>query len=139
MSMKVLIADPDWYFLRQARDYLESRGDYVAHENSADPALRRAAHWRPDLIMVSAELPECCDGDLLSAFDKLQPRPAIILTAALERFDKAWRAWQRGGDEVIIKPVLHTSEFHVAVVAALKNSVCPRRPELPGEVIAKSA
>ena len=139
MSMKVLIADPDWRFLRQARDYLESRAHYVAHEASPHAAAGRAAHWKPDVIIVSAELPQCCDGQLLHTFEGLQPRPAIILTAALDAFDKAWRAWQRGGDEVIIKPVLHVSELHVAIVAALKNAVSPRRPAIAGEPLAKSA
>ncbi len=137
MSMKVLIADPDWYFLRQARDYLESRGHHVVQEDDPHAAARRADQWKPDLVIVSAELPDCCDGDLLNAFDRLHPRPAIILTAALERFDKAWRAWQRGGDELIIKPVLHASELHVALFAALKNARTPRRPAAPP--VAKSA
>ena len=139
MSMRVLIADPDWHFLRQARDYFESHGHYVVQEADPDAAARRAEHWKPDLLIVSAELPACCDGDLLKTFDALQPRPAIILTAPLERFDKAWRAWQRGGDEMIIKPVLHASELHVAVVTALKNAVDPRRPAAPDRPVAKSA
>ena len=126
MGMKILIADPDPHFLRQVREYLEPMGHLVVHEPRPDGAISRADHWKPDVVMVSAELPECSDGELLSALESVQPRPAVVLTASLERFSEAWRAWRRGGDELVIKPVLHPSELHVALIVALKNTATPR-------------
>lgn len=139
MSMKVLIVDPDWSFVHQAMEILEPCGHRVAHEATAAQALARALRWRPDVILVSAELPLACEGDLLQHFSQVQPRPAVLLVATLARFDKAWRAWQYGGDEVLFKPMLHPSELHVSIMTARQNAVCPRRRPLTPEPAAKSA
>jgi DNA-binding response OmpR family regulator len=124
--MKVLILDADWHFLQQARDFLESRGHLTCHITEPAQAVAKAEHWRPDLVVVSTELKGCGDGDLLERLSLLEPRPAILLTANLDRFAQAWRAWQKGGDEVLFKPLLHPSELHVAIVTALENSLCPQ-------------
>lgn len=139
MSMRVLIVDADWYFLRQVRDFLDSRGHLTLHEPDPADAVERARRWRPDLVIVPAEAEACCDGDLLERLGRLQPRPAVLLTAHLDGFAQAWRAWQRGGDELLFKPLMHPSELHVAVVAALENSVCPIRRRVPAWQVAKSA
>lgn len=130
MSMRVLIVDPDWAFLQQARSYLESRGHHTVYEPDTEAVIERARHWRPDMVMLSAELDAACDGDLVRQLSLLQPRPAILLTATLDRFDKAWRAWQHGGDEVLFKPMLNTSELNVAIFSAMQNAICPREGTL---------
>ncbi len=137
MSMRVLIADPDWVFLQQIRSYLESRGHHTVYEPDTDVVLERAGHWRPDVVMLSAELDDVCDGNLVEKLSALQPRPAILLTAALDSFDKAWRAWQHGGDEMLFKPMLNTSELNVAMFAAMENALCPREatPALTGQAM----
>ena len=126
MSMRILIVDPDWHFVGQAREYLESRGDFVACEQKPDGTLARVVRWRPDVVMISAELSEVWGGYMLRNLGKVNPAPAVILTAGLDRFDKAWQAWQRGGHEVLFKPVLHPSELHVTIISALGNALCPR-------------
>ena len=139
MSMKVLIVDADWSFFRQAADLLEARGHYVVQEAEPSQAVSRALKWRPDVILVNAELPAACDGDLLRQFGDVQPRPALLVVASLGCFDKAWRAWQQGGDEVLFKPMLHPSELHVGIMAARENAVLPRRRAVTPEPAARSA
>ena len=125
--MKVLFVDPDWHFVQQARGFLEAHAHLVVYEPQPAAALQRALRWQPDVVVISAELPCCCDGSRLEELSQLRPRPAIVLTSSLARFDKAWRAWQRGGDEVLIKPLLHPNEIHAAIVAAMQNAICPQR------------
>ena len=139
MSMKIMIVDPDWSFLQQARSYLESRGNHTVFEPDTDAALERAAHWKPDLVMVSAELEQAHSGDLLEKLHAIKPRPAVLLTAPLERFDRAWQAWQHGGDEVVFKPLLNTSELNVAIFSAMENAICPRARVMPAASKAMSA
>ena len=79
------------------------------------------------------------NGDVLERFADLWPRPAVLLTANLDAFAEAWRAWQRGGDELIFKPLMHPSELHVAIVTALENTICPRRRQAPAPALARSA
>lgn len=139
MSMKVLIVDSDWSFVRQAADVLEPCGHHVVQEARPRQALAAALKWRPDVILVSAEMPQVCGGELLGSLSDLQPRPAVLLVSALGRFDKAWQAWRRGGDEVLFKPMLHPSELHVAIMIARENAVLPRRRHVTAEPAAKSA
>jgi len=119
MSMKVLIADPDWRFAQQATTYLESRAHLVVHHTVAGPAIAQARHWQPDLVIASVDL---ADDALLEQLAALKPRPALLLTGWMDRFDRAWRAWQKGGDELLMKPVFSSDELHDAIVAALENA-----------------
>ncbi|MDY6913774.1 MAG: response regulator [Planctomycetota bacterium] len=119
MSLKVLIADPDWRFAGQAGAYLESHAHHVVRESQIPAVLARAEHWHPDLIILAAELAE---NGLLESLSSLSPRPAILLTGWLDRYDRAWRAWQKGGDELMIKPIWRTSELNEAVATALENA-----------------
>ena len=124
MSMKVLIADSDWRFAGSARKYLEAHAHMVVSHVSADQVLERVKHWQPDLVILAAELAE---QGLLNEVHALRNRPAVLLTEHLDRYDRAWRAWQMGGDELLMKPVFRTSELHQAIVAALENSVTGRQ------------
>ncbi len=122
MSMRVLIVEPDWRFARMASTYLESHAHLVVQENRLDDALARVAHWRPDLVIVAAELAEDGFLGLLQDAAPAGNRPAVLLTGWLDRYDIAWRAWQKGGDELLIKPVFTTEEVHQAIVTALENA-----------------
>ncbi len=126
--MKVLIADSDWHFARQARGFLESRAHYVVCESHPREALGRAGKWLPDLVILAAEF-AVKDG-FVSSLSALDPAPAVLLTERMDRFDRAWRAWQIGGDELLIKPVLHTHELHSAIVAARENAVAGVRRQV---------
>ena len=124
MSLKVLIADPDWRFSNQASAYLESHAHLVACEGRLREAKSHAAHWRPDLVIMSVEL---ADKGLLETVGQLDPRPAILLTGRLDRYALAWKAWQRGGDELLMKPVFKSEELHQAIVKALENCAAGER------------
>jgi len=130
MSMKVLIVEPDWRFARMASAYLESHAHLAVQEGRLDDAIRRAAHWQPDLVIVAAEVAEDGFLDLLS---ELSPRPAVLLTGWLDRYDIAWRAWQKGGDELLMKPVFTSDELHEAIVTALENAASGARRARTGK------
>jgi len=51
----------------------------------------------------------------------------VLLTGWLDRYDIAWRAWQKGGDELLIKPVFSTDDIHEAIVTALENAAAGTR------------
>ena len=123
MSMKVLIADPDWRFVRQASQYLETHAHLVVCEPRAREAQAHADHWRPDLVILAVESAEKVLGSLYS----LQPRPAVLLTGRMDRYDLAWKAWQKGGDELLMKPIFKAEELHDAIVTALENVVTGAR------------
>ncbi len=117
--MKVLIVEPDWRFTQQATEYLETHAHLVVHQLKPAEAIGKADHWLPDLVIVASEL---ADTGILEALSQIDPRPAILLTGWMDRYDIAWRAWQRGGDDLLIKPVFRTEELHEAIVTAMENA-----------------
>ena len=131
MSMKVLVIDHDWRFANQVSSYLESHAHLVVHQTRVKEGLIHAEHWRPDLVILAAEMAQAA----LAPLKALNPRPAVLLTAQLDRFDRAWRAWQSGGDELLMKPLLRTGELHAAIISAMENAATGRR----GAPIAASA
>ena len=118
MSLKVLIADPDWRFTEHATAYLESHAHLVVCEAGLREARAQAQHWRPDLVILAADL---ANRGLIETIVALKPRPAILLTGRMDRFDLAWRAWQKGGDELLMKPIFQVEELHQAIVTALET------------------
>lgn len=123
--MKVLIVDPDWRFTQQAGDFLESLAHLVICNARCDEAADRARHWEPDLVILDAEL---ADKGLIDSINALTPRPAVLLTGWMDRYDVVWRAWQRGGDELLIKPVFRSSDLLEAIVQARENAATGRQP-----------
>lgn len=123
MSMKVLVIDHDWRFAQQVSNYLEAHAHLVVHHTRVPEALAQAEHWKPDLVIVASEL---ADG-LMEPLKALAPRPAILLTGNMARFDRAWRAWQSGGDELLMKPMFKAQELHDAIVTALENAATGKR------------
>ena len=85
--------------------------------------LERAKNWEPDLIILAAELAE---RGVLNELNALRDRPAVLLTEHMDRYDRAWRAWQQGGDELLMKPVFRAAELHEAIVTALENAAAGR-------------
>jgi DNA-binding response OmpR family regulator len=122
--MKILIIDRDWRFTNQAMTYLESQSHLVRHDSTADEALNHVDAWQPDLVILSDEHAE---GGLLENLHARDHRPAILLTGWADRYDRAWRAWQKGGDELLMKPVFKSSELRHAVLSAVEGALTGRR------------
>ena len=118
--MKTLIVETDWQFAKQATNYLEAHAHLVVHHVDADEAIERAKHWSPDVVIVAADL---ADTGIIETLSALETPPAILLTGWMDRYDQAWRAWQRGGHELLLKPILRADELEEALISARENAV----------------
>jgi DNA-binding response OmpR family regulator len=121
--MKILIVDADWRFVRQASEYLEAHAHLVVHQNQVAAAVAQANRWQPDLVILAADL---ADDRLVNALRSSFNSPAVLLTEHVDRFDRAWRAWQKCGHELLMKPVCKSQELQDAIVKALENAVLGR-------------
>jgi len=126
--MKVLIVDVDWRFATRASRYLESRAHLVVHQTSPEQALKQAEHWQPDLVIVAAELAQT---GIMEGLCRIDPQPAVLLTGWMDRCDVVWRAWQRGGHELLMKPVFNSGQLHLAIVKALQKAAVGGRNRIP--------
>jgi DNA-binding response OmpR family regulator len=113
-----MMVESDWNFEAKSIGYLESRGDMVVRQSS-ETAVRHAQTWQPDVVILAAEH---AAEDVLSGLRALPSRPAILITEHMSRFDRAWRAWQLGGDELLMKPLFHTRELHDAIIIAMERA-----------------
>ena len=120
--MKILIAEPDFRFAQQAGAFLERLANLVSYENRSDKLLDRIECFKPDLLIIAAEL---ATEHIFEQINAAQDRPAILLTEGLDRYDRAWQAWQNGGDELLLKPIFTTDDLHIAIVTALENRANP--------------
>ncbi len=136
MSLKILICDTDYRFVERATRFLASHGHQVMSEAIPSEALDLTRRWRPDIIVLASESADREDDSFMRELQQVEPRPAILLTGQLDRFDAAWRAWRRGGDELLLKPVIHAWELHTAIISALELASPKRRA---AEVTAASA
>ena len=126
--MKVLIADPDWRFAEQATSYLESHAHLVVYQPKPTLAIAQVQRWQPDLVIVASEL---ADSGILEAIHRVKDRPALLLTGWMDRYDVAWRAWQRGGDELLMKPLFKADELQETIITALENASLGIRRQKP--------
>jgi DNA-binding response OmpR family regulator len=114
-----MIVEPDWHFATHVAEQFESNGDLVVRE-TPNEFLEHAKRWRPDMVLLSADL--ACS-ETLKALQDLRPRPVVLLTEHMSRFDRAWSAWQIGGDELLMKPMLHKRELQDAIISARQNAM----------------
>jgi len=119
MSMKVLIVDPDQHFCEMATKYLESHAHLTVTTADTADALAQVRGWQADLVIVAGEV---VDRAFMNSLYGMRPRPAVLVTEHLDSFGRAWRVWQMGGDELLMKPVLRAAELHEAIVTALENA-----------------
>ena len=100
----------------------------VAYQPKPTLAIAQVQKWRPDLVIVASEL---ADSGVIEAIGRLKERPAVLLTGWMDRYDIAWRAWQRGGDELLMKPLFKADELQEAIITALENAAIGIRHEKP--------
>ncbi len=122
--MKVLIAETDWRFAHHARSFLETRAHFVAFQTRPAQLLERTQQWCPDLLILAAELAE---GGTLKTLMAMKPRPAVLLTEYMDRYDRAWRMWQVGGDEILMKPLFNNHELQEGIITAMENAASGAR------------
>ena len=122
--MKVLVIDADRRFAEQVAGHMEARAHIVVHQPDPAEAMTRVKSWQPDLVFVSAD---AVGSGILGRLMVGKDRPAIILTGMLDQYSSVWKAWQTGGDDVLIKPVMNGDELNLAVITAMENAVTGMR------------
>lgn len=133
--MKIIIVDSDWRFVSKATRYFESFADAVLQQ-SAFSLVSQAETWQPDLVILAAEY---ATENLLESLQTISPRPAVLITEHMSRYDRAWAAWQRGGDELLMKPVFKSQDLREAVQVAMQNAAVNPRYETTARRCAVSA
>ncbi|GIH73167.1 response regulator [Sphaerimonospora thailandensis] len=100
---RVLIVDDEPQILRALRINLAARNYEVATAPDGGSALRSAADWHPDLVLLDLGLPDIDGLDVIHGLRGWTNVPIIVLTGRTGNRDKV-EALDAGADDYVTKP-----------------------------------
>ncbi|MFB4290896.1 response regulator [Nonomuraea sp. ATR24] len=101
--MKVLVVDDEPQILRALRINLHARDYEVATAPDGATALRRAADWHPDLVLLDLGLPDIDGVDVIHGLRGWTSLPILVLSGRADNLDKI-EALDAGADDYVTKP-----------------------------------
>ena len=119
-GLRVLICGTDKRFEKQAKKILKAEGWNAAHAETVSDVLEMIDPWQPDVIVVSSDIiADDSDTDALEQRVRELPHGVgVVITARMDRFHNAWKAWQKGVHDAVFKPLLSHEELLAAIAHA---------------------
>jgi two-component system KDP operon response regulator KdpE len=119
VSGRVLVVDDEVEMRRALRTGLGYHDFDVRAVGSGEEAVREAAAWRPDVILLDLGLPQMNGFDTLRA---LRPttRAAVIVVSVMPGEKDKVRALDAGADDYVVKP-FGTEELVARIRAVLRR------------------
>ncbi|MEO3875977.1 response regulator [Nonomuraea sp. B12E4] len=100
---RVLVVDDEPQILRALRINLAARQYEVAVASDAGSALRQAADWHPDLVILDLGLPDLDGVEVIEGLRGWTSVPIIVLSGRADSTDKV-DALDAGADDYVTKP-----------------------------------
>jgi two-component system KDP operon response regulator KdpE len=118
----VLVVDDEVEMQRALRTGLGYHDFDVKAVGNGEEAIREAAAWRPDVILLDLGLPGAMDG--FGVLQALRPetRAAVIVVSVMPGERDKVRALDLGADDYIVKP-FGTEELVARIRAVLRRQV----------------
>ena len=115
----MLVVDDEVEMQRALRAGLQYHGFDVRAVGSGEEAIREAAAWRPDVILLDLGLPEM---DGFATLRALRPatRAAVIVVSVMPGEKDKVRALDAGADDYVVKP-FGTEELVARIKAVLRR------------------
>ncbi|MGI5272417.1 response regulator [Nonomuraea sp. CA-218870] len=120
---KILIVDDEPQILRALRINLTARHYDVALAADGASALRQAAEWHPDLIVLDLGLPDLDGVDVIHGLRGWTRTPIVVLSGRADSHDKI-EALDAGADDYVTKPFA-IDEFLARVRAVARRATTP--------------
>ncbi|HVC75727.1 MAG TPA: response regulator transcription factor [Candidatus Micrarchaeaceae archaeon] len=122
MSGRVLVVDDEVEMQRALRAGLGYHDFDVRAVGTGEDAVREAAAWRPDVVLLDLGLPGALDG--FGVLQALRPatRAAVIVVSVMPGEKDKVRALDLGADDYLVKP-FGTEELVARIRAVLRRQV----------------
>jgi len=122
VSGRVLVVDDEVEMQRALRAGLGYHDFDVRAVGTGEDAVREAAAWRPDVILLDLGLPGALDG--FGVLQALRPatRAAVIVVSVMPGEKDKVRALDLGADDYLVKP-FGTDELVARIRAVLRRQV----------------
>jgi len=123
VSGRILVVDDEVEMQRALRTGLAYRGFDVRAVASGEEALREAAAWRPDVVLLDLGLPGL---DGFATLERLRDRSraAVLVISVMPGESDKVRALQLGADDYLVKP------FGMEELAARISAVLRRQADV---------
>ncbi|MEP7132286.1 MAG: sigma-54 dependent transcriptional regulator [Acidobacteriota bacterium] len=123
---RVLLVDADAALRENLQRVLQIDGYEASEAASCAVAVESFRVSRPDLTVLSAQLPDGSAVDLLREIRKIDPAASSVVLARYEDLELAALALQEGAEQFLTKPV-HLAAFLLVVDRVLENARNRRR------------
>ena len=128
-KIRVLVVDDEPQILRALRINLSVRGyDVVTVTNGTD-ALRAAADFRPEVVILDLGLPDMSGIEVLGGIRGWLNAPVIVLSARPDSSDKV-QALDAGADDYVTKP-FGMDELLARLRAAIRRAAASAETDEP--------
>ena len=119
-TTRVLVVEDDAALSRVLVDNLVIEGFDVRHSMTGNDAIKQAADFHPDLVLLDITLPDASGFDLCAVLRRRGAAALIILTARGQKADKL-RGLNLGADDYVTKP-FDIEELLARVHAVLRRA-----------------
>ncbi|GAA3512049.1 response regulator [Streptosporangium album] len=120
---RVLVVDDEPQILRALRINLLARHFEVAMAADGAAALRKAADWHPDLVVLDLGLPDIDGVDVIHGLRGWSTVPIIVLSGREGNQDKV-EALDAGADDYVTKP-FNIDELLARIRAVTRRTAVP--------------
>ncbi|WP_433432077.1 response regulator [Nonomuraea sp. CA-141351] len=124
---KILVVDDEPQILRALRINLAARHYEVAVAADGASALRQAADWQPDLVVLDLGLPDIDGVDVIHGLRGWTRIPIVVLSGRAGNQDKI-EALDAGADDYVTKPF--SIEEFLARIRAVSRRAAVQEAEL---------
>jgi two-component system LytT family response regulator len=133
--MRVLVVDDEPLARRNLTILLSRDGDIgsIAECSSGAEAIEKILQWKPEIVFLDVQMPECGGFDVLEMLGADMP-PAVIFVTAYDEY--ALKAFDAGALDYLLKP-FDDARFARALERA-KEKVAHTAPPMPQRLTVKS-
>ncbi|MDP9866919.1 MULTISPECIES: response regulator [Streptosporangium] len=124
---KILVVDDEPQILRALRINLTARHYEVSVAADGSSALRQAAEWHPDLVVLDLGLPDIDGVDVIHGLRGWTQTPIVVLSGRAGNQDKI-DALDAGADDYVTKPF--SIEEFLARIRAVSRRAAIQEAEL---------
>ena len=128
-KVRVLVVDDEPQILRALRINLSVRGYDVVTVTNGNDALRAAADFRPEVVILDLGLPDMSGIEVLGGLRGWLSAPVIVLSARTDSSDKV-QALDAGADDYVTKP-FGMDELLARLRAAIRRAAASAETDEP--------
>ena len=132
MKVRVLVVDDEPQIVRALRINLNVRGFEVVSASSGGEALRVAANFHPDIVVLDLGLPDIDGIDVIAGLRGWTEVPILVLSARTDSADTV-EALDAGADDFVTKP------FGMDELLARLRAALRRGPQAVADPVVETA